>query len=81
MADRIARTTEPKLKIQHNGDIHIHREFHTSSLSKQGVTVEFIEPTNLLLIFYFVNFLNIQGVTRGMCETSGECSLGQAIPI
>ena len=24
---------------------------------------------------------NIQGVTGGMCETSGECSLGQTIPI
>ena len=23
----------------------------------------------------------IQGVTGGMCETSGECSLGQTIPI
>jgi len=23
----------------------------------------------------------IQGVTGGMCETSGECSVGQAIPI
>jgi len=28
---------------------------------------------------YFVKF--IQGVTGGMCETSGECSLGQTIPI
>jgi len=25
--------------------------------------------------------MNIQGVTGGMCETSGECSLGQTIPI
>jgi hypothetical protein len=25
--------------------------------------------------------LHIQGVTAGMCETSGECSLGQTIPI
>ena len=24
---------------------------------------------------------DIQGVTGGMCETSGECSLGQTIPI
>ena len=24
---------------------------------------------------------HIQGVTEGMCETSGECSLGQTIPI
>ena len=24
---------------------------------------------------------SIQGVTGGMCETSGECSLGQTIPI
>ena len=24
---------------------------------------------------------HIQGVTGGMCETSGECSLGQTIPI
>ena len=24
---------------------------------------------------------NVQGVTGGMCETSGECSLGQTIPI
>ena len=23
----------------------------------------------------------IQGVTGGMCETSGDCSLGQTIPI
>jgi len=23
----------------------------------------------------------IQGVTGGMCKTSGECSLGQTIPI
>ena len=27
------------------------------------------------------NNLYIQGVTGGMCETSGECSLGQTIPI
>jgi len=26
-------------------------------------------------------FLLIQGVTGGMCETLGECSLGQTIPI
>ena len=25
--------------------------------------------------------ISIQGVTEGMCETSGECSLGQTIPI
>jgi len=25
--------------------------------------------------------LHIQGVTGGMCETSGECSLCQTIPI
>ena len=25
--------------------------------------------------------MKIQGVTGGMCETSGECSLGQTIPI
>jgi len=24
---------------------------------------------------------HIQGVTGGMCETSGECSLGETIPI
>ena len=28
-----------------------------------------------------VEAANIQGVTGGMCETSGECSLGQTIPI
>ena len=26
-------------------------------------------------------YIYIQGVTGGMCETSGECSLGQTIPI
>jgi len=30
--------------------------------------------------FTFTRLL-IQGVTGGMCETSGECSLGQTIPI
>ena len=33
------------------------------------------EPWNMYL------YLCIQGVTGGMCETSGECSLGQTIPI
>ena len=26
-------------------------------------------------------YIYIQGVTGGMCETLGECSLGQTIPI
>jgi hypothetical protein len=26
-------------------------------------------------------YIYIQGVSGGMCETSGECSLGQTIPI
>ena len=26
-------------------------------------------------------YIYIQSVTGGMCETSGECSLGQTIPI
>ena len=29
----------------------------------------------------FINPLHIQGVPGGMCQTSGECSLGQTIPI
>ena len=38
------------------------------------------------LIFYPFHvcvcvYIYIQGVTGGMCETSGECSLGQSIPI
>jgi len=28
-----------------------------------------------------VNMHHIQGVPGGMCQTSGECSLGQTIPI
>ena len=27
------------------------------------------------------NLYDIQGVPGGMCQTSGECSLGQTIPI
>jgi hypothetical protein len=30
---------------------------------------------------YIYIYIYIQGVTGGMCETSGECSLGQTIPI
>ena len=31
--------------------------------------------------FVYLDDIVIQGVTGGMCETSGECSLGQTIPI
>jgi len=37
-------------------------------------TLEYLECRNSLHVLY------IQGVTGGMCETSGECSLGQTIP-
>jgi len=32
-------------------------------------------------LFHVDRWIYIQGVTGGMCETSGECSLGQTIPI
>ena len=32
-------------------------------------------------VLYIYIYIYIQGVTGGMCETSGECSLGQTIPI
>jgi len=28
-----------------------------------------------------ISLIYIQGVTGGICETSGECSLGQTIPL
>ena len=34
-----------------------------------------------LKLIVFRRVQHIQGVTGGMCETSGECSLGQTIPI
>ena len=42
-----------------------------------------------LIVFYYLLlrlsqhcvYCTIQGVPGGMCETSGECSLGQTIPI
>ena len=40
------------------------------------------ELGNMQYILYMItNQLLIQGVTGGMCEISGECSLGQTIPI
>ena len=47
-----------------------------------------VKITLVIIKLFVVEFLGsnvlwpyIQGVTRGMCETSGECSLGQTIPI
>ena len=44
----------------------------------------FGEQINVYTILYakmLPNISDIQGVTGGMCETSGEFSLGQTIPI
>ena len=35
---------------------------------------------NTILFTVILRNRDIQGVTGGMCETSGECSLGQTIP-
>ena len=40
----------------------------------------FLFPT-VHALFSKTALISIQGVTGGMCETSGECSLGQTIPI
>ena len=55
--------------------INVHRSSCTVPL--------FLSDFNLLApeLFFLILAHSIQGVTGGMCETSGECFLGQTIPI
>jgi len=43
-------------------------------------TVE-VSVANINNIIIIIIIIIIQGVPGGMCQTSGECSLGQTIPI
>jgi len=59
----------------------VHFTFTYTSTPPKGRTV-CTEPQCLFKgALYFFTCYNIQGVPGGMCQTSGECSLGQTITI
>jgi hypothetical protein len=71
--------------------VHQKEEIHTIA-SCVNTAFEILTFCVLILLLHFnfnLDYFNntkfrltvIQGVTGGMCETSGECSLGQTIPI
>jgi hypothetical protein len=70
---------EQTAKLSHGGYTMVHIKLRTSKSNFDVCNVDlvqFIIQTNTCTIYIY-----IQGVPGGMCETLGECSLGQTIPI
>jgi hypothetical protein len=75
--------TDPHIRPRGHWDRpHNHAEYRGADKSLARPTspcIFLMVRTFLLMLVLF--YIYIQGVTGGMCETSGECSLGQTIPI